>query len=225
AVSLMSAAGDPCVPRSMILMGGPIDARNSPTEVNDLASNHPYSWFEDKLIHRVPSRYPGADRKVYPGFLQLMGFVSMNPGRHMQSYSEFYHQLVRGDDEDAESHRRFYDEYNAVLDMAAEFYLDTIQVIFKDHQLPQGTWHVAGKHVDPSQIRSVGLFTIEGELDDISGLGQTEAAQRLCSNIPDADKRHYIAPKCGHYGIFSGRRWRNTICPQVADFIRQYDKP
>ncbi len=223
AVSLMAAQDDPACPRSMIMMGGPIDPRCSPTQVNSLASTKPFSWFENHLIHRVPPRYPGAGRQVYPGFLQHAGFVSMNPDRHLQSHYEFYEHLVKGDDEDAEAHRRFYDEYNAVLDIAAEFYLDTIRIVFQEYRLPLGTWEVAGQKVDPGAIRDVALFTIEGELDDISGLGQTEAAGRLCDNIPDHRKRHYIAPGCGHYGIFSGRRWRQTICPQVAEFVRQFD--
>ncbi|MCK9509784.1 MAG: polyhydroxyalkanoate depolymerase [Pigmentiphaga sp.] len=223
AVSLMAAHNDPCRPRSMIMMGGPIDPRCSPTQVNSLAVTKPFSWFENNLIHRVPPRYPGAGRLVYPGFLQHAGFVSMNPDRHLQSHHDFYQHLVQGDQNDAEAHRRFYDEYNAVLDMPAEFYLDTIRIVFQEYRLPLGTWEVRGEKVDPSQIRDVALFTIEGELDDISGLGQTEAAQRLCHNIPEADRRHFIAEKCGHYGIFSGRRWRETISPQITAFIREYD--
>ncbi|GAA5235761.1 polyhydroxyalkanoate depolymerase [Verticiella sediminum] len=225
AVALMAAHNDTHLPRSMILMGGPIDPRCSPTQVNNLASTKPYSWFENQLIHRVPPRFPGHGRKVYPGFLQHAGFVSMNPDRHLQSHYDFYQHLVQGDDDDAESHRRFYDEYNAVLDMPAEYYLDTIKTVFQDYALPRGTWEVDGEKVDPSLIKNVALFTIEGELDDISGMGQTEAAQRLCSGVPADMKQHYIAPKCGHYGIFSGRRWRETICPQVTEFVRRYENP
>lgn len=220
AVSLMAADNDPCQPRSMVMMGGPIDARESPTQVNRLATTKPYSWFEDTVIHRVPARYPGAGRKVYPGFLQHAGFVAMNPDRHMKSHYDFYRDLVRGDEDDAESHRRFYDEYNAVLDLPAEFYLDTIRVVFQEHQLPRKAWVVNGQTVDPAAITKPALFTIEGELDDISGLGQTRAALTLCSNIPEDRKQHYTAPNCGHYGIFSGRRWRQTICPKIAEFIR-----
>lgn len=223
AVALMAAANDPCRPRSMTLMGGPIDPQRSPTQVNSLASTKPFSWFETRLIHRVPPRYPGSGRAVYPGFLQHAGFVSMNPDRHLQSHYDFYQHLLRGDLDDAEAHRRFYDEYNAVLDMAAEFYLDTIRIVFQEYRLPLGIWRVRGQPVDPSRIHDVALFTVEGELDDISGLGQTEAAQKLCCNIPAADRRHYIAAQCGHYGIFSGRRWRDTIAPQVTAFIRDYD--
>ena len=221
AVSLMAADDDAAQPKSMVMMGGPIDTRQSPTQVNKLATTKPYSWFEDSLIHRVPGRYPGAGRKVYPGFLQHAGFVAMNPDRHLKSHYDFYLTLLRGDQEDAESHRRFYDEYNAVMDMPAEFYLDTIETVFQEHRLPRKTWEIDGRIVDPAAISKVALLTIEGELDDISGLGQTRAALELCSNIPTDRKRHYTAEKCGHYGIFSGRRWRKTICPMIADFIRK----
>ena len=221
AISLMASDGDPCLPRSMVMMGGPIDARKSPTQVNCLATTKPYSWFENNLIHRVPSRYAGAGRRVYPGFLQHAGFVAMNPDRHLRSHYDYYLDLIKGDDSDVEAHRRFYNEYNAVLDMPAEFYLDTIKTVFQEHQLPSGTWEIDGQKVDPSAIANVALFTIEGELDDISGQGQTQAAHGLCSNIPKSRKQHYTAPECGHYGIFSGRRWRETICPKIAGFIRQ----
>ncbi|KRC76208.1 esterase [Achromobacter sp. Root83] len=221
AVSLMASANDPCQPRSMVMMGGPIDPRQSPTQVNRLATTKPYAWFENQVIHPVPPRYPGSGRKVYPGFLQHAGFMAMNPDRHMKSHYEFYLDLLRGDDSDAEMHRRFYDEYNAVLDMPAEFYLDTIRLVFQDFALPNGTWEVDGKLVRPADIKSVALFTIEGELDDISGQGQTRAAIKLCKNIPAERKSHYTAPNCGHYGIFSGRRWREMICPKIAEFIRQ----
>ena len=221
AVSLMATANDPCQPRSMVMMGGPIDPRQSPTQVNRLATTKPYSWFESQVIHPVPPRYPGAGRKVYPGFLQHAGFMAMNPDRHMKSHYEFYLDLLRGDDSDAEAHRRFYDEYNAVLDMPAEFYLDTIRMVFQDFALPSGTWEVDGQTVRPADIKQVALFTIEGELDDISGQGQTRAAIKLCKNIPAERKTHYTAPNCGHYGIFSGRRWREMICPKIAEFIRQ----
>ncbi|VCU69842.1 hypothetical protein PIGHUM_01907 [Pigmentiphaga humi] len=225
AVSLMATDKDPKLPRSMIMMGGPIDTRRSPTQVNNLALTKPFSWFEHNLIHRVPPRFPGAGRKVYPGFLQHAGFVSMNPDRHLTSHYDFYLDLVRGDDEDAEAHRRFYDEYNAVLDMPAEYYLDTIRTVFQKCELPRGTWKVRGQLVKPADIESVALFTVEGELDDISGSGQTQAAQDLCSGIPADRKRHYTAPGAGHYGIFSGRRWREMICPQIAEFIRQHSTP
>jgi poly(3-hydroxybutyrate) depolymerase len=221
AISLMASAKDPMLPRSMIMMGGPIDPRKSPTEVNNLAVEKPYAWFEDNLIHRVPPSFPGAGRKVYPGFLQHAGFMAMNPDRHMSSHYDFYLDLMRGDDEDAETHRRFYNEYNAVLDMPAEYYLDTIKTVFQEHRLPRGIWKVGGELVRPADIETVALLTIEGELDDISGSGQTRAAQDLCSGIPKANKEHFTLPKAGHYGIFSGRRWREITCPKIAEFIRR----
>jgi poly(3-hydroxybutyrate) depolymerase len=221
AISLMATAKDPKLPKSMIMMGGPIDPRKSPTAVNDLAIEKPYSWFENTVIYAVPGNYPGFGRKVYPGFLQHAGFIAMNPGRHAQSHREFYQQLVRGDDDSAEAHRKFYDEYNAVLDMPAEYYLETIKTVFQDHSLPKGTWKVGGNLVRPQDIESVALFTIEGELDDISGAGQTQAAHDLCTGIPAEKHQHFTAPKCGHYGIFSGRRWREIICPMIGEFIRK----
>jgi poly(3-hydroxybutyrate) depolymerase len=224
AISLMSTENDPALPRTMIMMGGPIDPRKSPTQVNTLATTKPYSWFENQLIHRVPPRFPGAGRKVYPGFLQHAGFVAMNTDRHAKSHYDFYLDLIKGDDEDAELHRKFYDEYNAVLDMPAEYYLDTIKTVFQEAALPRGTWDVAGERVKPADITSVALLTIEGELDDISGSGQTQAAQDLCSGIPAANKEHFTAKDCGHYGIFSGRRWRTIIEPKIAAFIRQHER-
>lgn len=221
-ISLMASANDPCMPRSMTMMGGPIDPRNSPTQVNNLALTKSFSWFENSVIYAVPSGYPGYLRRVYPGFLQHAGFVAMNPDRHVQSHWDFYLNLVKGDDEDAQAHRRFYDEYNAVLDMPAEYYLDTIKTVFQEHALPLGTWIVKGERVVPQDIRDVALFTIEGELDDISGSGQTRAAHNLCSRIPTAKKQHFTAPQCGHYGIFSGRRWREVIYPKIHDFIRKH---
>jgi poly(3-hydroxybutyrate) depolymerase len=221
AISLMASDKDASLPKSMVMMGGPIDPRCSPTQVNRLATNRPFEWFEDQLIHAVPDRHPGFGRKVYPGFLQHAGFMSMNPDRHLKSHYDFYLDLLRGDEDDAEAHRRFYNEYNAVLDMPAEFYLDTIKTVFQNFDLPNGTWEVDGQLVNPADIKTVALFTIEGELDDISGEGQTRAAQDLCKGIPASRKKHYTAPNCGHYGIFSGSRWRNTICPQIAEFIRK----
>jgi len=226
AVSLMSTTNDPHLPLSMTMMGGPIDTRHSPTEVNNLATNHPFTWFERNVIYSVPNTYPGGGRRVYPGFLQHTGFVAMNPDRHMTSHWDFYLNLVRGDLDDAEDHRKFYDEYNAVLDLPAEYYLDTIQVVFQEHRLPLGTWEVQHEgrklRVAPEDINRVALFTIEGELDDISGSGQTQAAHRLCVNIPAAHQEHLTALGAGHYGIFSGRRWREMIYPQVRDFIRAH---
>ncbi|MFJ1301258.1 polyhydroxyalkanoate depolymerase [Pseudomonadota bacterium AL_CKDN230030165-1A_HGKHYDSX7] len=220
AISLLASADDPMQPRSMVMMGGPIDPRESPTQVNRLATTKSYDWFESQLIHAVPPAYPGAGRKVYPGFLQHAGFMAMNPDRHLKSHYEFYLDLLRGDDSDAEAHRRFYDEYNAVLDMPAEFYLDTIRVVFQESRLPEGTWEIGGQLVRPADIRKTALLTVEGELDDISGQGQTRAAIKLCAGIPAARKTHYTATGAGHYGIFSGRRWRELICPKIAAFIR-----
>ncbi|MFC5458335.1 polyhydroxyalkanoate depolymerase [Massilia niabensis] len=222
AISLMASNNDPKLPKTMTMMGGPIDPRKSPTAVNDLAVEKPFSWFENTVIYSVPGNYPGFGRKVYPGFLQHAGFIAMNPGRHAQSHREFYQHLVRGDDDSAESHRQFYDEYNAVLDMPAEYYLDTIKTVFQEFRLPAGTWDVGGQLVRPQDIKTVALFTIEGELDDISGAGQTQAAHDLCSSIPEHMKRDFVAPKAGHYGIFSGRRWRETICPKIGEFIREF---
>ncbi|MFJ3058508.1 polyhydroxyalkanoate depolymerase [Herbaspirillum sp. NPDC087042] len=222
AISLMASANDPHLPKTMTMMGGPIDARKSPTSVNDLATEKPYSWFENTVIYSVPANYPGFGRKVYPGFLQHAGFVAMNPRRHAQSHWDFYMHLRDGDDASAEEHRKFYDEYNAVLDMPAEFYLETIKVVFQDFNLARGTWELEGKAVRPQDIKSVALFTIEGELDDISGSGQTEAAQELCSSIPKSRKQHFTVPKAGHYGIFSGRRWREVVCPKIGEFIRSH---
>ncbi|HZX80509.1 MAG TPA: polyhydroxyalkanoate depolymerase [Lysobacter sp.] len=218
AVSLMAARGE-ATPKSLVMMGGPIDTRENPTQVNDLATHKPMWWFETQLIHPVPPPYPGAGRRVYPGFLQHVGFVAMNPERHFQSHWDFYQNLVQGDLEDAASHRRFYDEYNAVLDMPAEYYLDTVRIVFQQHLLPKGEWEVRGQKVDPSKITGTALLTIEGELDDISGRGQTRAAQKLCLGIPQADRQHLVVEGAGHYGIFSGRRWRTQVYPKVRDFF------
>jgi poly(3-hydroxybutyrate) depolymerase len=218
AVALMSANGGP-QPRSMTMMGGPIDARRSPTAVNNLAQKKPFSWFEHNLIERVPPKYPGYMRRVYPGFLQHMGFVAMNPDRHLIAHWDYYHHLVQGDGDSAETHRRFYDEYNAVLDLPAEYYLDTVKTVFQEFALPKGRMFVRGELVRPQAIRDTALLTVEGELDDISGNGQTEAAHALCLNIPRERRSHFMAPGVGHYGIFSGRRWRELIYPRVRDFI------
>jgi poly(3-hydroxybutyrate) depolymerase len=222
AISLMASNNEPNLPKTMVMMGGPIDPRKTPTQVNDLATNKPFSWFENNVIYSVPPNYPGYGRRVYPGFLQHAGFVAMNPKRHAQSHWEFYLHLREGDNESAEEHRKFYDEYNAVLDMPAEYYLETIKTVFQDHALPLGTWEVEGQLVRPQDIKDVALLTIEGELDDISGLGQTRAAHELCAHIPKEMKQHFTAPKCGHYGIFSGRRWRDVIAPKIGEFIRAH---
>jgi poly(3-hydroxybutyrate) depolymerase len=222
AVSLMASAGE-VTPRTMTLMGGPIDPSLSPTKVNSLATTQPLEWFHNVLISEVPGNYPGHGRLVYPGFLQHAGFVAMNPSHHMFSHWDFYQSLLRGDQEDAETHRRFYDEYNATLDMAAEYYLDTIDVVFQRQLLPKGRWTVRGKPVRPGDIKRTALMTIEGEHDDISGRGQTEAAQALCSSIPKARRHNFLAEGVGHYGLFSGRRWRSVVYPKLRDFIRRYD--
>ena len=218
AVSLMATAGE-AIPRTLTMMGGPIDARRSPTAVNNLAMNKSHSWFEQNVIYRVPVNYPGSGRRVYPGFLQHSGFIAMNPGRHLKSHYDYFLDLVRGDGDNADSHRDFYDEYNAVLDMPAEYYLDTIKTVFQDFALVNGTWKVKGQLVRPQDIAATALLTIEGELDDISGAGQTRAAHELCTGIAKERKFHYDAMGAGHSGIFSGRRWRENVYPQVREFI------
>jgi poly(3-hydroxybutyrate) depolymerase len=218
----MAADGDP-IPRTLTMMGGPIDTRRSPTAVNNFAYHRPLSWFEAKVVQRVPMRYPGFMRRVYPGFLQFAGFVAMNPDRHMDSHIQYYHHLVEGDGESADQHRRFYDEYNAVMDLPAEYYLETVERVFQKHLLPRGELVVAGKRVRPEAIRDTALFTIEGELDDISGNGQTEAAQGLTKGIPAKDKQHFEAKGVGHYGIFSGRKYREMIYPRIREFIAKHD--
>ena len=220
-VSLMAQAGE-AIPRTLTMMGGPIDARRSPTAVNDFARYRPLSWFEAKVIQRVPLGYPGFMRRVYPGFLQFAGFVAMNPERHMESHVQYYQHLVEGDGESADAHRRFYDEYNAVMDLPAEYYLETVERVFQKHLLPQGKLVVAGERVRPEAIKGTALFTIEGELDDISGNGQTEAAQALCKGIPERDKQHFLAKGVGHYGIFSGRKYREMVYPRIKDFIASH---
>ncbi len=222
AVSLMASNQDAAKPLTMTMMGGPIDTRVGVTQVNDLAKSHNMQWFERNVIHTVPQRYPGYLRKVYPGFLQYAGFVSMNPGRHANSHWDYFEHLVQGDEQSAEAHREFYDEYNAVLDLPAEFYLDTIRVVFQEHQLPEGRWQVGGQLVRPQDITETALMTVEGEFDDISGVGQTAAAHDLCSSIPKSAKSHYLVKGAGHYGIFSGKRWRNIVAPQIAAFIAKH---
>lgn len=208
----------------MTMMGGPIDASKSPTAVNNLATQRSFEWFENNVIHRVQDNYPGAGRRVYPGFLQYTGFVAMNPDRHASSHYDYFKNLVKGDDASAEQHRKFYDEYNAVLDMDANYYLETIQTVFQEFKLVNGTWEVRSpegklEHVNPQDITKTALFTIEGELDDISGSGQTHAAQELCARIPADLRLQYDVMGAGHYGIFSGRRWRDMVYPKVRGFI------
>ena len=220
AVASMSAGNHPCVPPSMTLMGGPIDTRVNPTQVNELATSRPLEWFERSVISRVPFGYEGAGRRVYPGFLQLTGFMSMNLERHLGAHMKLYEHLVQGDGDGAEAHRRFYDEYLSVMDLPAEYYLQTIKTVFQDHALPEGKMTHRGNPVDLNAIEKTALLTVEGELDDISGVGQTKAAHALCGGIPDARKRHHFQPKTGHYGIFNGRKWREVIMPEVTEFIR-----
>jgi poly(3-hydroxybutyrate) depolymerase len=222
AISLLSADEAAHAPLTMTMMGGPIDARRSPTAVNNLAMRKPHAWFEQNVIHRVPQKYPGFMRRVYPGFLQHLGFVAMNPDRHLTAHWDYFNHLMRGDGDSADAHRRFYDEYNAVLDMPAEYYLDTVKTVFQDFALPKGRMYVRDQLVRPQAIRKTALLTIEGELDDISGSGQTEAAHQLCLNIPAARREHFEAPGVGHYGIFSGRRWREIVYPKVREFIARF---
>lgn len=229
AVSLMASRGEK-TPLSMTMMGGPIDARKSPTAVNNLAMNKSYEWFENNVIYRVPQNFPGAGRRVYPGFLQHTGFVAMNPDRHASSHYDYFKDLIKGDDASAEAHRKFYDEYNAVLDMDADYYLETIRKVFQEFALVNGTWEVRGEDgqmelVRPQDISDTAILTVEGELDDISGSGQTEAAHGLCSGVPKSQQRHYEVKGAGHYGIFSGRRWRDLVYPQVRDFIADHNAP
>ena len=223
AVSLMASRGE-LTPLTMTMMGGPIDARKSPTAVNNLAMNKSYEWFEQNVIYRVPTNFPGAGRRVYPGFLQHSGFVAMNPSNHAKSHYDYFKDLIKGDDASTEAHRKFYDEYNAVLDMDAAYYLATIRVVFQEYSLVNGTWDVRSvngelERVRPQDITTTALFSVEGELDDISGSGQTEAVHSICSGVPKARQKHLEAKGAGHYGIFSGRRWREIVYPAVKSFI------
>jgi poly(3-hydroxybutyrate) depolymerase len=220
AVALLSAEEPAAAPRSMILMGGPVDTRVNPTKVNKLAEQRSIDWFERSVISAVPPAYPGFMRRVYPGFLQLTGFMGMNLDRHVGSAMKQFQHLVRGDGLSAQGHREFYDEYLSVMDLDAAFYLQTIRVAFQDHALPRGTWVSRGRAVDPGAIRSTALMTVEGELDDISGVGQTFAAHALCANLPADRRRHWLQKNVGHYGIFNGRRWRDEILPQIRGFVR-----
>ena len=228
AVSLMASRGEK-TPLTMTMMGGPIDARKSPTAVNNLAIHKSFEWFENNVIYRVPANFPGAGRRVYPGFLQHTGFVAMNPDRHASSHYDYFQDLIKGDGASAEAHRKFYDEYNAVLDMDADYYLETIKTVFQDFKLVYGTWDVRSadgtvERVRPQDIKTTALLTVEGELDDISGSGQTRAAQDLCSSIAPREKHHLEVEGAGHYGIFSGSRWRNVVYPSVLQFIKSHSE-
>jgi poly(3-hydroxybutyrate) depolymerase len=220
AVSVMASRGDASAPASMTLMGGPIDTRSNPTAVNQMAEKKDLSWFRDKVIMPVPFPHAGFMRQVYPGFLQLSGFMSMNLDRHVDAHREFYKHLVKDDGDSAEKHRDFYDEYLAVMDLTAEFYLQTVDTVFIKHSLPKGEMMHRGETVDPSAITRTALMTVEGENDDISGVGQTQAAHKLCVNIPVDSKVHYLQPKVGHYGVFNGSRFRSEIAPRILDFMQ-----
>ena len=225
AISVMEANDDPHVPATMTLMGGPIDTRRNPTEVNKLAEERGLDWFERNVIVTVPFPHSGVMRKVYPGFLQLTGFMSMNLDRHLSAHYDLFRHMVRGDGDSAERHRDFYDEYLAVMDLTAEFYLQTVETVFISHALPKGEMMHRGVRIDPSAIRRVALMTVEGELDDISGVGQTEAAHTICSNIPQPMRVHYLQPNVGHYGVFNGSRFRAEVAPRISDFIANFHKP
>jgi len=221
AAAVMEEANDPLSPASMTLMGGPIDTRINPTAVNKLAKDKPLEWFADNVIMNVPWPQPGFMRPVYPGFLQLSGFMSMNLDRHLVAHKEFFMHLVKNDGE-PEKHRDFYDEYLAVMDLTAEFYLQTVDQVFIKHALPKGELVHRGKLVDPKAIRNVALLTVEGENDDISGVGQTHAAHTICTNIPDNMRMHYLQPDVGHYGVFNGSRFRKEIAPRIVNFVREH---
>lgn len=222
AIALMNEDKDPCAPASMVLMGGPIDTRRSPTVPNDLAQTHSLDWFKKNVTARVPATYPGAWRRVYPGFMQLAGFVAMNLDRHMESHVQLFNHLVDGDGDNVDKHRDFYDEYCAVMDLTAEFYLQTVKVVFQDHDLPRGEMTHRGRPVRPETVTKTALMTVEGEKDDISGLGQTQAAHDLCTGLNPSQRVHYVQPDVGHYGVFNGRRWQDEIAPKVAAFFRTH---
>ena len=224
AAAVMAASQDPNRPRSMTFMGSPIDTRRSPTVPNKLSKERSYDWFESNMIYTVPAPYPGIMRRVYPGFVQLFSFLSMNSSRHFNAHQDYFHNLVKGDGDNAEKHRAFYDEYLSVMDMTEEFYLQTIRHVFQEHSLPEGRFMHRGDPVEPQAITDIALLTVEGEKDDISGIGQTQAAHDLCVNLPDSMKMDYVQPDVGHYGVFNGSRWRDEIQPKIRDFIRAHNK-
>jgi poly(3-hydroxybutyrate) depolymerase len=223
ALAVMEAANDPCVPHSVMLAGGPIDTRRSPTAVNRLAEEKGSDWFKNNVVSSVPWPAPGYGRMVYPGFLQLTGFMTMNLDRHMNAHKDLFLHLVHGDGDSAEKHKEFYDEYLAVMDLTAEFYLQTIETVFVEHHLPRGQMMHRGRRVDLGAIKRVGLMTIEGQNDDITGKGQCSAAIDLCKSIPAANKQHFECPKVGHYGVFNGSRFRSEIAPRMGAFLRRFD--
>ncbi len=225
AAALMEAGNDSALPASMTLMGGPIDTRVNPTAVNTLANNHDLEWFEQNVIMKVPFPHPGFMRDVYPGFLQISGFLSMNIDRHVDAHRDFYNHLMSGDGDSAEKHREFYDEYLAVMDLTAEFYLQTVDTVFIRHALPLGTMTHRGHKVDPAAITNIAMLTVEGEHDDISGVGQTKAAHDLCVNLAPEKSLHYLQRGVGHYGVFNGSRFRSEIAPRIADFIATHNRP
>ena len=222
ATALMNACGDKCAPATLTLMGGPIDTRINPTVPNKLAKKHSIEWFERSVIGRVPVTWPGFLRRVYPGFLQLTGFMSMNLDRHVGAHLRMFDHLVRGDGDSATAHRKFYDEYRAVMDLPAEYYLETVERVFQQHALAVGKFTHRDEPVEPSAIERTALLTIEGEKDDISGVGQTKAAQTVCTRLPASMRQHYEQEGVGHYGVFNGRRWRDEIAPRVKAFIREH---
>lgn len=224
ATSLMAEDKDPCTPASMILMGSPIDTRESPTVPNKLSEEKPLSWFQTHMISAVPFPHPGAFRQVYPGFVQLSSFLAMNQDRHMEAHKKYFENLIKGDEDSSDKHRAFYDEYLSVMDLTEEFYIQTIDRIFQRHLLPKGEFYHRDRLVNPAAITNSGLLTVEGELDDISGIGQTQAAHKLCSGIPDAMQEDYIQKGVGHYGVFNGSKWRSQIVPRVTDFIQRINK-
>ena len=224
ATALMGSANHPARPRTLTMMGGPVDTREAPTSVNTLATERPHAWFQQNVIATVPGVYPGAGRRVYPGFLQLAGFMSMNLSNHMESHWKMFRHLMAGNDDGADQTKAFYEEYRSVCDMTAEFYLQTIETVFQTHALPKGEMMHKGTRVDLTGIRDTAILAIEGEKDDISGLGQTRAALTLATNLPDAMKRYHMAPTVGHYGIFNGSKWRTQIAPVVEEWIGAHNE-
>ncbi len=224
ATAVMAADGHPCRPLTLTMMGGPVDTREAPTSVNDVAMQRPIEWFRHTVIATVPLQYPGAGRRVYPGFLQLAGFMSMNLGNHMMSHYHMFQHLVAGADEDADATKAFYDEYRAVCDLNAAYYLQTVEEVFQKHSLPNGTFMHRGKRVDLGAITDTAILAVEGERDDISGIGQTKAALKLTTGLAEAKKQYHLAPEVGHYGIFNGSKWRERIAPLLDAWIAKHDK-
>jgi len=218
-VAVMAQSNHPCQPRSMTLMAGPIDTRINPTAVNELATGHPLEWFQKNLITTVPRRYAGAHRRVYPGFLQLSAFMSMNLPRHVRAHLDLFEHIRKGEDERADANKKFYDEYFSVSDLPAEFYLETVRKVFQEFELPRGRFEYRGRRVEPAAIRKTALLTVEGERDDICSVGQTLAAHDLCTSLKPFRKKHYVQPGVGHYGVFSGTRWPTQIYPIVRNVI------